>query len=207
MRDGERLLREIAAAFEEVGTGATTKEIGEAIAALRPLQEQMARRVKELRDMDEWRRFANVQQQEELIAMAEAIVASLKAEEEAGTDTELAATATARELSCDGRPWRTRRAAQRLWDRFKPRPLHPQPLRVYFAQLRQERSANLAAKAALLEQAERCRLDRLEQDRHAVPGAAEAWRTPGRCRATLGARWRGASAPRATRSSRVAATS
>ena len=69
-----------------MGKGETTKEIGEALAALRTLQEQIARRVKELRDMDEWRRFANVQQQEELIAMAEAIVASLKAEEEAGAD-------------------------------------------------------------------------------------------------------------------------
>ena len=47
--------------------------------ALRKLQEQVAPRVRELREMDDWRRFANAQRQEQLIAMAEAIVVSLKA--------------------------------------------------------------------------------------------------------------------------------
>ncbi len=158
LREGERLLRDITAAFKEVGTGETTKEIGETIAALRALQEQVARRVEELRDMDEWRRFANVQQQEELIAMAEAIVASLKAEEEAGTETQLAATAKAlRELQLR---WRgvadaPHHTAQRLWDRFKAATdFIRSRCEIHFAQLRQERSTNLAAKAALIEQVE-----------------------------------------------------
>jgi hypothetical protein len=158
LREGERLLRDITAAFKEVGTGETTKEIGEAIAALRALQEQVARRVTELRDMDEWRRFANVQQQEELIAMAEAIVASLKAEEEAGAETQLAATAKAlRQLQLR---WRgvadaPHHTAQRLWDRFRAATdFIRSRCEIHFAQLRQERSTNLAAKAALIEQAE-----------------------------------------------------
>jgi hypothetical protein len=158
LREGERLLRDITTAFEGMGRSGTTKEAGEAVAALRTLQEKVARRVNELRDMDEWRRFANVQQQEELIAMAEAIVASLKAEEEAGAETELAATAKAlRELQLR---WRAvadapQNAAQRLWERFKAATDFIQSrCEIYFAELRRERSTNVAAKAALIEQAE-----------------------------------------------------
>jgi len=158
LREGERLLRDITTAVEHVGKGETTKEIGEARAALRPLQDQIAGRVKELRDLDEWRRFANVQQQEELIAMAEAIVASLKAEEEAGAGSDLAATAKAlRELQSR---WQKvadapHNSARRLWDRFKTAMNFIRSrCEIYFAQVRQERSTNLAAKAAFIAQAE-----------------------------------------------------
>ena len=158
LREGERVLRDITTAFEGMGRSGTTKEAGEAVAALRALQEKVVRRVNELRDMDEWRRFANVQQQEELIAMAEAIVASLKAEEEAGAESELAATAKAlRELQLR---WRAvadapQNTAQRLWARFKAATDFIQSrCEVYFDQLRRERSTNLKAKAALIEQAE-----------------------------------------------------
>ncbi len=158
LREGGRLLREITAALEEVGTHKTTKEMGEAVAALRTLQEQVGRRVKELRDMDEWRKFANAQQQEDLIAMAEAIVASLKAEEEAGTETDLAATAKAlRELQLR---WQEvadapQQTARRSWDRFKAATdVIRSRCAIYFVQVRQEREANLAAKTALVEQAE-----------------------------------------------------
>jgi len=158
LREGERLLRDITTAVEDVGKGETTKGKGEALAALRTLQDQIARRVKELRDLDEWRRFANVQQQEELIAMAEAIVASLKAEEEAGAASDLAATAKAlRELQSR---WQKvadapQHSARRLWDRFKTAiDFIRSRCEIYFAQVRQERSTNLAAKAALIAQAE-----------------------------------------------------
>lgn len=158
LREGERLLRDIATALEDAGHGESTKDMSDAMATLRTLQEQVAPRVKELRDMDEWRRFANAQQQEQLIAMAEAIVASLKAEEEAGKETELAATAKAlREFHLR---WQEvadapRHSAQRLWDRFKTATdFIRSRCEVYFARLREERGTNLAAKAALVEQAE-----------------------------------------------------
>ncbi len=125
---------------------------------MRKLQEQVAPRVHELREMDEWRRFANAQQQEKLIAMAEAIVASLKAEEEAGTPSDLAATARAlRELHAK---WHEvaeapRNVAQRLWDRFRTA---TDDIRsrcaVHFAKLREERTVNLEKKQAIVEQAE-----------------------------------------------------
>src|SRR4029434_5150211 len=83
-------LQEVDPARREV-----TREMEDALAALRTLQEQVAPRVRELREMDDWRRFANAQRQEQLIAMAEAIVASLKLEVEQNKDSDLAATARA----------------------------------------------------------------------------------------------------------------
>ncbi len=158
LREGERLLRDITTAVENAGKRETTKEIGAALAALRTLQDQIAHRVKELRDLDEWRRFANVQPQEELIAAAEAIVASLKAEEEAGAASDLAATAKAlREIQSR---WQKvadapHHSARRLWDRFKTAiDFIRSRCEIYFAQVRQERSTNLAAKAALIAEAE-----------------------------------------------------
>lgn len=158
LREGDRILRDVAAALDEAGTGATTKEAREAVAALRAVQEQLTPRLKELREMDDWRRFANVAQQEELIAMADAIVASLKAEEEAGKDSDLAATAHAlRELHTR---WQDvaavpQHSARTLWDRFKEATdFIRSRCEGYFVQQREERSANLAAKTALVEEAE-----------------------------------------------------
>lgn len=158
LREGERLLREVTTALEEGGATAQSKEAREVIAALRTLQEQVSTRVKALREMDDWRRFANVQPQEELIVMAEAIVASLKAEEEAGTDSDLAATAKAlRELHVR---WQDvaavpHHSARRLWDRFKAATdFIRSRCEIFFVQQREERSANLAAKTALVEEAE-----------------------------------------------------
>jgi hypothetical protein len=158
LREGERLLRDVTTALDEAGSADGSKEAAEAIAALRVLQEQVAPRVKELRDMDEWRRFANAQQQEQLIAMAEAIVASLKVDEEAGKTAELAATAKAlREFHLR---WQEvadapRHSAQKLWDRFKTATdFIRSRCEVYFAKLREERGTNLEAKGALVEEAE-----------------------------------------------------
>ena len=128
--------------------------------------------------MDEWRRFANAQPQEELIAMAEAIVASLKAEEEAGTETDLAATAKAlRELQSR---WREvadapHHAAQRLWDRFKAATdFIRSRCEIYFAQLRQEREREPRRQGRAHRAGRNAgQLDRLEQDGRAIPGAAE----------------------------------
>lgn len=158
LREGDRLLRDLAAALDEVGAGAAAKEAREAVATLRALYEQLGPRVKELRDMDDWRRFANVQAQEELIAMAEAIVASLKTEEGAGAESDLAATAKAlRELHLR---WRDvsevpQHAGKRLWDRFKTATdFIRSRCEVYFAKQREERSASLAAKEAIVAEAE-----------------------------------------------------
>ncbi len=161
LREGERLMRDIKTALDDTAAidGKDGKDVADAAAALRAQQEAVAPRVKELRDMDEWRRFANAQQQEQLIAMAEAIVASLKADEEAGKTSELAATAKAlREFHLR---WQEvadapRHSAQRLWDRFKTATdFIRSRCEVYFSKLREERGTNLERKQALVEEAEK----------------------------------------------------
>jgi hypothetical protein len=156
LREGDRLMRDIVTALSEP-TDATA-EIADAAKALRAMQEKVAPRVRELREMDDWRRFANAQRQEQLIAMAEAIVASLKAEEEATKTSDLPATARAlRELHAK---WQDaaeapRQSAQKLWDRFRTATdfirARCEP---YFVKMREERQESVQKRAALVEEAE-----------------------------------------------------
>ncbi len=122
------------------------------------MQEQLAPRVREVREMDEWRRFANAQRQEQLIAMAEAIVQSLKTDDEASRPSDLAATARAlRELHAK---WQEvaeapRQNAQRLWDRFRAATDFIRArCEVYFVKVREERAATVEKKAAIVTEAE-----------------------------------------------------
>jgi hypothetical protein len=108
--------------------------------------------------MDEWRRFANAQRQEQLIAMAEAIVQSLKTDEEAGSQSDLAATARAlRELHAK---WHEvaeapRNVAQRLWDRFRTATdFIRSRCEGYFAKVREDRESTLQKKTAIVTEAE-----------------------------------------------------
>ncbi|MFN2426644.1 MAG: DUF349 domain-containing protein [Candidatus Binatia bacterium] len=158
LREGERLLRDVAAAVEHADQAGTPRKIGSALEALRVMQEPITLRVKELRDLDQWRRFGNAQRQEEIIASAEALVASLKAEAEAGAASDLAAAAQAlREFQAQWQkvPDAPEQSAQRLWGRFRAASdFIRAACEVHFAQLRQERRANLSAKVELLAQAE-----------------------------------------------------
>lgn len=157
LKEGDRLMKDIGTSLDAAGK-IDSKELQDAVATLRTLQEQVAPRVRELREMDDWRRFANAQRQEQLIAMAEAIVLSLKAEAEQGKESDLSATARAlKELHAK---WTEvaeapRNSAQRLWDRFRAATdfirARCEP---YFQKLRQERSANLEKKTALVAEAE-----------------------------------------------------
>jgi hypothetical protein len=160
LREGDRLMRDIGAGLQEVDASRReiTRDMEEAAAKLRGLQEKVAPRVRELREMDDWRRFANAQRQEQLIAMAEAIVASLKTDEESGKVSDLPATARAlRELHVK---WQDvaeapRNSAQRLWDRFRSATdFIRSRCETFFAQQREERTTNLQKKAALVEEAE-----------------------------------------------------
>lgn len=158
LKEGDRLMKDIGAGLDLAGRLDNVKDVQEAMAALRTLQEQVAPRVRELREMDDWRRFANAQRQEQLIAMAEAIVGSLKAEAEQQKESDLAATARAlKELHAS---WSEvaeapRNVAQRLWDRFRAATdfirARCEP---YFQKMRDERTTNLATKQALVTEAE-----------------------------------------------------
>lgn len=158
LREGDRLMRDINTGLEGVGRIESSKDIDEAVARLRGFQEKVAPRVRELREMDDWRRFANAQRQEQLIAMAEAIVTSLKNDETAGTASDLASTARAlRELHAK---WQEvaeapRQSAQRLWDRFRTATdFIRSRCESYFAKMREERAESLQKKTALVEEAE-----------------------------------------------------
>ena len=158
LREGERLLRDVATAVEEADQRETPRKIGDALEALRLMQEPITQRVKELRDLDKWRRFGNAQRQEEIIASAQALVASLTAETEAGAPSDLAAAAEAlREFQAQWQkvPDAPEKSAQRLWGQFKAASdFIRDACEVHFTQLREERRANLSAKAELVAQAE-----------------------------------------------------
>ena len=158
LREGDRLMKDIGLGLEAAAKADNAREIQDAVDALRKLQEQVAPRVRELREMDDWRRFANAQRQEQLIAMAEAIVTSLKAEAEQGKESDLASTARAlKEMHAS---WQEvaeapRNVAQRLWDRFRTATdfirARCEP---FFQKMREERGANLEKKQAIVVEAE-----------------------------------------------------
>ncbi|MEO7191797.1 MAG: DUF349 domain-containing protein [Vicinamibacterales bacterium] len=158
LREGERLMRDISAGLETAGHAGTSEALTAAVAELRALQEKIAPRVRELRDLDDWRRFANAQRQEQLIGMAEAIVLSLRADEEANKPSDLAATAKAlRELHGH---WQEvaeapRQTAQRLWDRFRTATdFIRSRCEPYFAELREQRDTGLRRKNEIVAEAE-----------------------------------------------------
>lgn len=158
LREGERLMRDLAAGLDDAARGESNKDVQETCAELRRLQTQIAPRVRELREMDEWRRFANAQQQEKLIAMAEAIVASLKSDMESGKESDLLATARAlKELNAK---WQEaaeapRHSAQKLWERFRiATDFMRSRCEGFFVRMREERGANLTKKTAIVEEAE-----------------------------------------------------
>ncbi|ODS58630.1 MAG: hypothetical protein ABS36_03625 [Acidobacteria bacterium SCN 69-37] len=158
LREGDRLMRDIAAGLETATRAGSSKTLDDTASELRELQGKVAPRVRELREMDDWRRFANAQRQEQLITMAEAIVASLRTDEEAGKETDLAATARAlRELHAE---WQQvaeapRQSAQRLWDRFRTATdLIRSRCEPFFIKRREERSAAHTHRLALVEEAE-----------------------------------------------------
>jgi Domain of Unknown Function (DUF349) len=118
-----------------------------ALAALAP-------KLHELREMDEWKRFANAAVQEELIAQAEAL--SKKFDLEKPEDMEKAA----RELHEIQERWKQaaeapRAQAQTLWHRYRQAadPIQAKA-REFFAARAEERDANLKLKLVLCERAE-----------------------------------------------------
>jgi hypothetical protein len=158
LREGERLMRDLAAAIADANAVEGAAELHRAASDLAQWQEKIAPRVRELREMDEWRKFANAQRQEQLISMAEAIVVSLKADEEAGKTSDLPATAKAlRELHAEWQPVAEapRQNAQRLWDRFRTATdFIRSRCEPFFAKRREERDAARGKRITIAEEAE-----------------------------------------------------
>jgi hypothetical protein len=148
LKAGDRALRDIRAALEQRVPLPSKKDRQEIHARLEQSRAAIAPRVQELRDADEWQRWANLQVQEELCREMEA----LKGEENPET-----ASRRKRELQAR---WKEvalapRTQGEAMWRRFRGAQEEIfNRTAAYFALQNAERDANLLRKQALVERAE-----------------------------------------------------
>jgi hypothetical protein len=158
LREADRLARDLRTAAEtpqdlpDRERHALAERLKAALAIVAP-------KLHELREMDEWKRFANAAVQEELIAKTEALTAKYgldKAEEINPEELEK----VARDLHEIQERWKQaaeapRAQAQALWHRYRQAadPIQTR-VREFFASRAEERKGNLERKIALIERAE-----------------------------------------------------
>ena len=151
LKAGERAVRDVRAALGAIPPvllQAGQDAAGDVLRRLKAAQAALAPEVQELRDADEWRRWANLGLQEQLAARMEALKSLADPE------------AIAREVRQLQEQWRQvadapRAQADVLWRRFKT--AHDEvwaKCEAHFAADAEVRNANLARKLALCEQAE-----------------------------------------------------
>jgi hypothetical protein len=148
LKEADRGLRNLRAAIDNPLPLPTREDEEQIAERLKALQTALAPRAHELRELDDWKRFANAAAQEQLIRQMEALKAEADLEKAAQTLRDLHAR------------WRDvaeapRDHAELLWRRFKTA---SDEVRTkcgeFFAQRAVERNANLQAKEALCEKAE-----------------------------------------------------
>jgi hypothetical protein len=156
LREADRLAREVRAAIDAPSSVPEQHALGE---RLRAAHAAIAPKLHELREMDEWKRFANAAVQEELIARTEALRAKYGFDTPEGIKPEDVEKA-ARDLHEIQERWKQaaeapRAQAQALWHRYRQA---ADPIQVkareFFAQRVEERKGNLERKLALIERAE-----------------------------------------------------
>jgi hypothetical protein len=158
LREADRAVRDLKSAIDAPPPiGARDQHA--IVERLKTAMTVMAPRLHELREMDEWKRFANAAVQEELIAKAEALRAKYNigsTDEAKPEDIEKAA----HELHEIQERWKQvaeapRAQAQALWHRYRQAadPIQARA-REFFAHRAEERGANLQRKLALVERAE-----------------------------------------------------
>jgi hypothetical protein len=148
LKAGDRALREIRTAMEERVPLPSKKDRQEILSRLEAARAALAPRVQELRDADEWQRWANLQVQEEICKEMEA----LKSEENLDV-----AGRRMRELQARWKPVALAPRAQGevMWRRFKAAQDEVfARTSAHFAAQNEERAANLARKQVLCEKAE-----------------------------------------------------
>ena len=158
LREAERLSRDLRGAME--APAPVEKEQQAALLErLKAASTAIAPRVHDLREMDEWKRFANAAVQEELIAKAEALRARFGFDAPEGPKEEDLDKA-ARELHDIQERWKSvaeapRAQAQALWHRYRQAadPIQAR-LREFFSHRNEERKGNLEKKLALIVRAE-----------------------------------------------------
>ena len=165
LREAERAMKELRPVIDEPGPLPTRQDRDAIVERLKQAQAALAPRARELREMDDWKRFANAAVQEDLCARTEALLKRLGEPEPPGLDV------VAKELREINTKWREaaeapRAQAQALWHRYR-RAFDPIQLlcREHFAAQAQERAANLDREARPLRARRGARrVDRLDQD-------------------------------------------
>ncbi len=148
LKAGDKALREIRDVLEEKVALPTKQDRQELVSRLEAARSKLGPRVQELRDADDWQRFANVQVQEELCATMEALKESTDLDEAARKMRELQSR------------WKDVAAAPRaqgeaLWRRFKTaQDAVYAKCQEHFAVQAVQRTENLAKKLALIESVE-----------------------------------------------------
>jgi hypothetical protein len=148
LKGADRALRDVRNALGSMPPLPSKADYDEVMKRLKDAQAALTPKVQELREADDWRRFANVAIQEQLCARMEALKTA---------DDLDAAAREVRELQ---EQWRKaadvpRAQAEPLWRRFKA--AHDEVwarCEAHFASQATERAENLARKLALCEQAE-----------------------------------------------------
>jgi len=158
LREADRSVRDLRSAIETPPAVGGREQHG-LVDRLKSALAVMSPRLHELREMDEWKRFANAAVQEELIAKAEALQTKYGIDNPDTVKPEDIEKA-ARELHEIQERWKhvaeaPRAQAQALWHRYRQAadPIQAK-VREFFAQRAEERSANLRIKMALVERAE-----------------------------------------------------
>jgi hypothetical protein len=158
LREADRIARDLKGAID-APPQLPPREHQALVERLRTAQGVIGPKLHELRELDEWKRFANAAVQEELIARAEALRGKYpfdKPEELKPEDLDHAA----RELHDIQERWKLaadapRAQAQTLWHRYRqaadPIQVH---VREFFAKRAEERAANLQRKMGIIERAE-----------------------------------------------------
>jgi uncharacterized protein DUF349 len=158
LREADRLSRDLRSAID--APPEADRDVQQAlIERLRAASAVVAPRVHDLREMDEWKRFANAAVQEELIAKAEALRVKYGFDAPEGPKEEDLDKA-ARELHDIQERWKSvaeapRAQAQALWHRYRQAadPIQAR-LREFFSHRNEERKVNLEKKLALIARAE-----------------------------------------------------
>ncbi len=158
LREADRIARELRAALD-APPQLPEHEHQTFVERLKATLAVVGPKLHELREMDEWKRFANAAVQEELIAKTEALRAKYGFDTPEGVKTEDLDKA-ARELHEIQERWKQaaeapRSQAQTLWHRYRQAadPVQTK-VREFFAQRVEERKGNLERKLALIERAE-----------------------------------------------------
>ncbi len=155
LREADRIVRELRTAVD-APPAAADRQLAERLKGALAL---VSPKLHELREMDEWKRFANAAVQEELIAKTEALKTKFGFDTPEGVKTE-DLDKVARELHEIQERWKQaaeapRAQAQALWHRYRQAadPIQAK-VREFFAQRVEERKVNLERKLALITKAE-----------------------------------------------------